>query len=115
MFLQPEDSRCSIGCGIIDALCFCLGEFKELSSVVANQRKQIRIVETGGRSIRPRETKRGHDGSRVLYRVEQVYSNSGSIPGSRAIPPYKLKPRPSQSRNTSSRSNSGKVPALAAQ
>src|SRR6202795_3449847 len=31
----------------IDALCFCLGEFKELSSVVANQRKQIKIVETG--------------------------------------------------------------------
>jgi predicted dehydrogenase len=31
----------------IDALCVCLGEFKELSSVVANQRKQIKIVETG--------------------------------------------------------------------
>jgi predicted dehydrogenase len=31
----------------IDALCYCLGEFKELSSVVANQRQQIRIVETG--------------------------------------------------------------------
>jgi predicted dehydrogenase len=31
----------------IDALCHCLGEFKELSSVVANQRKQIKIVETG--------------------------------------------------------------------
>ena len=31
----------------IDALCFCLGEFKELSSVVSNQRKQIKIVETG--------------------------------------------------------------------
>jgi predicted dehydrogenase len=31
----------------IDALCFCLGEFKEVSSVVATQRKQIRIVETG--------------------------------------------------------------------
>src|ERR1700730_160524 len=31
----------------IDALCYCLGEFKELSSVVANQRKQIKIVETG--------------------------------------------------------------------
>jgi predicted dehydrogenase len=29
------------------ALCFCLGEFKEVSSVVATQRKQIRIVETG--------------------------------------------------------------------
>jgi predicted dehydrogenase len=31
----------------IDALCFCLGEFKELSSVVANQRQQLKIVETG--------------------------------------------------------------------
>src|ERR1700730_17604437 len=31
----------------IDALCYCLGEFKEMSSVVANQRKQIKIVETG--------------------------------------------------------------------
>ena len=31
----------------IDALCYCLGEFKELSSVVANRRKQIKIVETG--------------------------------------------------------------------
>jgi predicted dehydrogenase len=31
----------------IDPLCYCLGEFKELSSVVANQRKQIKIVETG--------------------------------------------------------------------
>jgi predicted dehydrogenase len=31
----------------IDALCFCLGEFKEVASVVATQRKQIRIVETG--------------------------------------------------------------------
>jgi predicted dehydrogenase len=31
----------------IDALCYCLGEFKELSSVVANQRQQIKIVETG--------------------------------------------------------------------
>ena len=31
----------------IDALCYCLGEFKELSSVVANQRKRIKIVETG--------------------------------------------------------------------
>jgi predicted dehydrogenase len=30
-----------------EALCYCLGEFKELSSVVANQRKQIKIVETG--------------------------------------------------------------------
>jgi predicted dehydrogenase len=31
----------------IDALCFCLGEFKELSSIVANQRQQVKIVETG--------------------------------------------------------------------
>jgi predicted dehydrogenase len=31
----------------IDALCFCLVEFKEASSVVATQRKQIRIVQTG--------------------------------------------------------------------
>src|SRR5260221_2741994 len=31
----------------IDALCFCLGEFKELSSVVANQRQRVKIVETG--------------------------------------------------------------------
>ena len=31
----------------IDALCYCLGEFKELSSVVANQRKRTKIVETG--------------------------------------------------------------------
>jgi predicted dehydrogenase len=31
----------------IDALCFCLGEFKEVASVVATQRKQIKIVETG--------------------------------------------------------------------
>ena len=31
----------------IDALCFCLGEFKEVSSFVATQRKRIRIVETG--------------------------------------------------------------------
>jgi predicted dehydrogenase len=31
----------------IDALCFCLGELKELSSVVANQRQQVTIVETG--------------------------------------------------------------------
>jgi predicted dehydrogenase len=31
----------------IDALCFCLGEFKELSSVVANQRQRVQIVETG--------------------------------------------------------------------
>jgi predicted dehydrogenase len=31
----------------IDALCFCPGEFKELSSVVANQRQRVKIVETG--------------------------------------------------------------------
>ena len=31
----------------IDTLCYCLGEFKELSSVVANQRQQVKIVETG--------------------------------------------------------------------
>ena len=31
----------------LDALCFCLGEFKELSSVVANQRQRVKIVETG--------------------------------------------------------------------
>jgi predicted dehydrogenase len=31
----------------IDALCFCLGEFKQLSSVVANQRQRVKIVETG--------------------------------------------------------------------
>jgi predicted dehydrogenase len=31
----------------IDALCFCLGEFKELSNVVANQRQRVTIVETG--------------------------------------------------------------------
>src|SRR5467141_1880559 len=30
----------------IDALCYCLGEFKELSSVVATQRQRIKIVET---------------------------------------------------------------------
>jgi predicted dehydrogenase len=28
----------------LDALCFCLGEFKELSSVVANQRQRVKIV-----------------------------------------------------------------------
>jgi hypothetical protein len=27
----------------IDALCYCLGEFKELSSVVANQRQRVKI------------------------------------------------------------------------
>jgi predicted dehydrogenase len=41
----------STGGHSIDALCFCLGEFlgefKELSSVVANQRQQVKIVETG--------------------------------------------------------------------
>lgn len=31
----------------IDALCFCLGEFKEVSSVVATQRPRVKIVETG--------------------------------------------------------------------
>jgi predicted dehydrogenase len=31
----------------IDALCYCLGEFKELSSIVANQRQRVEIVETG--------------------------------------------------------------------
>jgi predicted dehydrogenase len=31
----------------LDALCYCLGEFKELSSVVANQRERVKIVETG--------------------------------------------------------------------
>jgi len=31
----------------IDALCYCLGEFKELSSVVANQRQRVKIAETG--------------------------------------------------------------------
>jgi predicted dehydrogenase len=31
----------------IDALCYCLGEFKELSGVLANQRQRIKIVETG--------------------------------------------------------------------
>ena len=31
----------------IDALCYCLGEFRELSSVVATRRPQIKIVETG--------------------------------------------------------------------
>src|SRR5271169_2612843 len=30
-----------------DALCYCLGEFKEVSSVVANQRQRVKIVETG--------------------------------------------------------------------
>src|SRR4029077_867001 len=37
----------STGGHAIDALCFCLGEFKELSSVVATQRQQVKIVETG--------------------------------------------------------------------
>ncbi len=31
----------------IDALCFCLGEFKELSSFVATQRRQVKNTETG--------------------------------------------------------------------
>src|SRR5260370_16405535 len=31
----------------IDALCFCLGEFKELSSFVVTQRPQVKNVETG--------------------------------------------------------------------
>ena len=37
----------SAGGHSIDALCYCLGEFKELSSVVANQRQRIKIVEMG--------------------------------------------------------------------
>src|SRR5467141_4721072 len=37
----------SLGGHSIDALCFCLGEFKELSSVVANQRQRVKIAETG--------------------------------------------------------------------
>jgi predicted dehydrogenase len=31
----------------IDALCFCLGEFKELSSLVETQRRHVKNVETG--------------------------------------------------------------------
>ena len=31
----------------IDALCFCLGEFKEVSSLVATQRRQIKNTDTG--------------------------------------------------------------------
>jgi predicted dehydrogenase len=31
----------------IDVLCFCLGEFKELASVVGNQRQRVKIVEMG--------------------------------------------------------------------
>src|SRR6202048_1133018 len=31
----------------IDALCYCLGEFRGLSSVVANQRQHIKVVERG--------------------------------------------------------------------
>jgi predicted dehydrogenase len=31
----------------IDALCYCMGEFKTLSSFVATQRRQVRNVETG--------------------------------------------------------------------
>jgi predicted dehydrogenase len=37
----------SVGGHSIDALCFCLGEFRDLSSVVANQRQLVKIVETG--------------------------------------------------------------------
>jgi predicted dehydrogenase len=37
----------SAGGHSIDALCFCLGEFKELSSVVANQRQRVKIAEAG--------------------------------------------------------------------
>jgi predicted dehydrogenase len=37
----------SSGGHAIDALCFCLGGFKELSSVVATQRQRVKIVETG--------------------------------------------------------------------
>jgi predicted dehydrogenase len=37
----------SVGGHAIDALCFCLGEIKELSSVVANERRRVKIVETG--------------------------------------------------------------------
>jgi predicted dehydrogenase len=37
----------SVGGHSIDALCFCLGDFKELSSVVSNQRQRVKIVETG--------------------------------------------------------------------
>jgi hypothetical protein len=40
----------------IDALCYCLGEFKELSSIVANQRQQIKnlFVESANQSVRLR-------------------------------------------------------------
>jgi predicted dehydrogenase len=31
----------------LEAVCFCLGEFKEVSSVVATQRQRVKIVETG--------------------------------------------------------------------
>ena len=31
----------------LDAMCFCCGEFSELSATVANLRKQTRVVETG--------------------------------------------------------------------
>jgi predicted dehydrogenase len=31
----------------IDALCYCLGEFKQIAGVVATQRRSIRVVETG--------------------------------------------------------------------
>ena len=36
-----------IGGHSIDALCFCLGEFRELSATVATQRKQSALIETG--------------------------------------------------------------------
>ena len=45
--LERRYSNDRPGGHLIDALCYCLGEFKELSSVVANQRQQVKIVETG--------------------------------------------------------------------
>jgi len=45
--LERRYSNDQPGGHLIDALCYCLGEFKELSSVVANQRQRIKIVETG--------------------------------------------------------------------
>lgn len=36
-----------IGGHSIDALCFCLGEFRELSATLATQRKQSTVIETG--------------------------------------------------------------------
>ena len=44
---QGNTLMTSVGGHSIDALCFCLGEFKELCSVVANQRQRVKIVETG--------------------------------------------------------------------